>query len=433
MAGRDWGMHEHEHKHPHEHEHGHEHQHEHALVRGAAEGKTLFFDAGAGISGDMTIAALLDLGVPMRVVEDAVGQLALEGYRLSRGHAHRSGIVASTFSVDVLGAQPERTWQSIDAMIAGAKLETRVKTLSRAVFRRLAEAEAEVHGATVESVHFHEVGAVDSIVDIVGACAMIAWLGPQQIVYSPLPMGYGTVKARHGILPLPAPATVLCLRGVPTYAIDIEGETVTPTGAALASSLATSFSRWPEMIPELVGWGAGSHEFAARPNLLRAVVGAHGALVDDAGGATHAVLEANVDDMTGELAGHVVARLMREGALDVSLLPTTTKKGRPGLLLSVISSESQREHVAKVILRETTTIGVRWHVVRRLERNRRMEKLPTRYGEVAMKVSGGQGVPEQAKPEFDDCVRLAEAAGVPVRDVIAAAVAAWSQRSDAGK
>ncbi len=422
--------------HAHSHAGGHEHEHAHAhgtLREGEGKGKTLFFDAFSGVAGDMTIAALLDLGVPFSVVEETVQVLRLEGCSLERATVWRNGIRATRFDVHVTAPQPERTWQSIDAMIAGAALMPAAREMARSVFRKIAEAEAQVHGTTVEKVHFHEVGAVDSIVDIVGACAMVAWLDPDAIACSPLPIGYGTVQARHGVLPLPAPATLLCLAGVPTVPLDVEGETVTPTGAAIVASLSRSFVRWPAIVPEAAGWGAGTHDLGPRPNLMRVVLGAPAptsAAPEDSG--THAVLEANVDDMTGELAGHVISALMREGALDVSILPTTTKKGRPGMLLSVITSTAQRQHVARAILRETTTIGVRWHVVQRIERERRIDVVSTPWGEVPVKVSGGLDLPEQAKPEFEVCARLAADAGMPVRDVVAAAMAAWSaQRSRA--
>jgi len=427
-AGHSHAGHSHAGGHEHAHEHEHKHEHEHRTLReGEGKGKTLFFDAFSGVAGDMTIASLLDLGVPFSVVEEVVQVLRLEGCSLDRTIVWRNGIRAVRFDVHVTAPQPERTWPSIDSMIAGAGLRPAVREMARKVFRKIAQAEAQVHGTTPEKVHFHEVGAVDSIVDIVGACAMIAWLDPDAIACSPLPIGHGTVQSRHGVLPLPAPATLLCLAGVPTVPLDVEGETVTPTGAAIVASLSSSFVRWPAIVPEAAGWGAGTHDLGAHPNLLRVVLGPPSstpAAAEDSG--THAVLEANVDDMTGELAGHVISALMREGALDVSILPTTAKKGRPGMLLSVISSVAQREQVARAILRETTTIGVRWHVVHRIERERRIEVVSTPWGQVPVKVSGGLDLPEQAKPEFEVCERMAAETGTPVRDVVAAAMAAWS-------
>src|SRR4051812_8620359 len=288
MGAGDHHGHGHGHGHGHEHEHEleeddedgdevHGHEHEHLvrtplLTEGAGEGKVLFFDAFSGVAGDMTIAALLDLGVPLLVIESAVAALPLEHFHLHRGHAHRSGIVATSFDVHVEGAQPERTYGSIDAMLTASTLDPDVCALARRIFRKLGEAEAAVHKMPLEDVHFHEVGAVDAIVDIVGAAAAIVYLGAE-VVASPLPMGRGFVKARHGILPLPPPATVACLRGVPTYSTDVDFEFVTPTGAAIVATVATRFERWPTFAPERTGFGGGQKELDDRPNLLRLVLG----------------------------------------------------------------------------------------------------------------------------------------------------------------
>jgi pyridinium-3,5-bisthiocarboxylic acid mononucleotide nickel chelatase len=424
------------HGHPHEHEHEHEHDQsrereragsersvEHELKRGAGSGRVLFFDTPSGISGDMIVSALLDLGVPLQVVTDAVGRLPLAGYRLERGVRMRQGVACASFEVKVDGGQPERTWKDIDAMIAGATLPEGVAELARRIFRVLGEAEAHVHRAPIESVHFHEVGAVDAIVDIVGAAAMVRWLDAAEVVISPLPIGRGTVQARHGVLPLPAPAALQCMRGIPTYGVDVEAELVTPTGAAIASTIAHRFLHWPAITPERIGIGSGARELERLPNLLRAVLGS-----SPEPGSGHMVVEANVDDMTGELAGHAIAALMVAGALDVWLTPTTTKKGRPGMTVSALADGVHVEGVWRAMLRETTSIGVRVHQVQRYARPRRVEQVQTSYGEIAVKVSEGDFGPEQAKPEFDVCAAAAERAGVPVREVIAAAVAAWRQR-----
>jgi hypothetical protein len=421
--------HVHEHGHTHEHEHEHEHVHArhhdtHTLGRGAGQGKLLFLDAFSGIAGDMTIAALLDLGVPLGVLEESVGALALDGYTLHTGHVHRSGVVATTFDVHVDGAQPERTYGSIDGMISGAKLPDGVGELARRVFRRLAEAEAAVHKMPLLDVHFHEVGAVDAIVDVVGSAAMLVHLGAE-VVCSPLPMGRGFVKARHGVLPLPAPATVSCLAGAPTYDAGIEAELVTPTGAAIVAGVARSFARWPTFAPERVGWGGGQRELADRPNVLRVVLGSRfGADEHARAEETHAVVEANVDDMTGELAAHAIDALLHAGALDAWASPITMKKGRPALTISALTTAERADAMAAVLIRETTTIGVRKRLVARSERPRRAITVATPYGEISIKVSEGPFGPAQVKPEFDACVAAAAAHGVPVREVVAAATAA---------
>lgn len=456
--------HSHEHGHGHEHDHGHEHGHEHGhghehagghahgaghahphgaghahphapggeahehpglrpepLAEGAAAGKVIFLDAFSGLAGDMVIATLLDLGVPLLVVERALAALPLENYHVHRGHAHRSGIVATSFDVHVDAAQPERTYRSIDEMLVSAPLPDAVRTLARAIFRRLGEAESAVHQVPLDAVHFHEVGAVDAIVDVVGAAACFVHLGGE-VVCSPLPMGRGFVNARHGILPLPAPATVSCLRGVPTYPVDLEAELVTPTGAAIVATVARRFERWPAFAPERVGWGAGTRTLPDRPNLLRTVVGSSTPVAQDAGG-SHVVLEANVDDITGEMAGHVIERLLAAGALDAWAVPATMKKGRPGLVLSALAEVAAADTVAAVLLRESTTLGVRHRPVTRTERPRRMITVETLYGPIPVKVSEGGFGPPVVKPEFDACARAAAEHGVPVRSVVTAALA----------
>jgi uncharacterized protein (TIGR00299 family) protein len=397
------------------------------LEAGAGRGKILFFDAFSGTAGDMTIAALLDLGVPLLVIETALAALPLEGFHLHRGHVHRSGIVASTFEVHVEGPQPERTYGEIDGMLAAASLEPAVAELARRIFRRLGEAEAGVHRMRLQDVHFHEVGAVDAIVDIVGAAAALVHLGAE-VVASPLPMGRGFVRARHGVLPLPAPAVVDVLRGVPTYGVDIDAELVTPTGAAIFAAAASRFERWPTFAPERVGFGGGSRELADRPNLLRVVLGVAPAAEEH--GASHVVLEANVDDMTGEVAGHAIEALLGAGALDAWAEPITMKKGRPALKIAALAPAALGDAVGAILLRETTSIGLRRIPVTRTERPRRMVRVDTAYGAVRIKISEGPFGPPQAKPEFDDCAAAARTHGVPVREVIAAAVAALSGAPD---
>jgi uncharacterized protein (TIGR00299 family) protein len=350
-----------------------------------------------------------------------VASLPLEGFHVHRDHTHRSGIVAARFDVHLDTPQPERTYRSIDAMLAAAPLADPVKELARRIFLRLAQAESTVHRMPLDEVHFHEVGAVDAIVDIVGAAACFVHLGAE-VVASPLPMGHGFVKARHGILPLPAPATVLCLQGVPTYPVPLEAELVTPTGAAIVATVATRFERWPSFAPERVGWGAGWRELPDRPNLLRAVLGSEpvgaGAVVG-----SHVVLEANIDDMTGELAGHTIEALLGAGALDAWATPITMKKGRPGLMLSALAEASAADAITTVMLRESTTLGVRRIGASRTERPRRIEVVETPYGRIPVKVSEGPYGPPTVKPEFDACARAASEHGVPVRVVIAAALA----------
>jgi hypothetical protein len=275
-----------------------------------------------------------------------------------------------------------------------------------------------VHRAPIDHVHFHEVGAIDAIVDVVGSAAALDHLGAEVIV-SPLPMGRGFVKAAHGTLPLPAPATVECLRGFQTYDAGIDVELVTPTGAAVVASNATASERWPAMSPEHVGWGAGTKNLADRPNVLRAVLGARTVKA----GATHTVIEANIDDATGELVGVAIESLLAAGALDVWATPITMKKGRPALTLSAIATHAQADAVAFAMIRETTTIGVRRYDVSRVERPRRHVEVETRFGKIPVKVAEGAFGPAQIKPEMDACVAAARAHGVPVQEVLRAVMA----------
>jgi hypothetical protein len=311
-----------------------------------------------------------------------------------------------------------------------------------------------VHRSPIDDVHFHEVGAVDAIADVVGSAAALEWLGAELVV-SPLPMGRGFVRAAHGTLPLPAPATVECLAGLLTYDAGIDFELVTPTGAAIVGAHASGSSRWPSMAPEHTGWGAGTADLADRPNVLRAILGMPATLGASAAGrhrhadvhhadahhadathadathadathaeATHAVLEANVDDATGELAGTWIDALLAAGAVDAWATPITMKKGRPALTLSALARVEHADAVAHAMLRETTSLGLRRYEVARAERPRRMVEVETPYGRIPVKIAEGPFGPPQVKPEFDACLAAARAHGVPVREVVRAATSA---------
>jgi uncharacterized protein (TIGR00299 family) protein len=390
------------------------------IAAGYGLGRLLFLDASSGVAGDMTIAALVSLGVPWSVIEEAASALPISGFQLKL-HSGRAGAIgASQFEVQISGVQEERHYNEIDDLIRRSSLAPGVKELSTRIFHKLALAEARVHHIPIERVHFHEVGAVDAIIDIVGAAAAFVHL-QAHVVATPLPLGHGFVHCRHGVIPLPAPATVECLQGVPTYAAGIEAETVTPTGAAIVATVCQQFIRWPEMIPERTGWGAGTTSFPDRPNVLRAVLGmpiGSSQFANDG----HAVLEANIDDMTGELTGYVMALLMQSGALDAWAAPITMKKGRPGVVLSAIVAPMDAPRLSELILRETTTLGVRRTLAERVERPRRIIEIQTRFGTVPVKVAEGPFGPVQFKPEFDACVLVAQQHQVPVREVIAEAM-----------
>ncbi len=390
------------------------------LPKGGGKGKLLFLDAPSGLAGDMVIAALVDLGVPEDVVERAVAALPLRAFHVHFGTRERSGIVATSFDVHVDGSQPERTYGAIRRLLDSAELEDGVRARAHATFRKLAESESKVHRMAIDDVHFHEVGAIDAIVDVVGSAAALEYLGAR-VVVSPLPMGHGWVKARHGVLPLPAPAVVECLAGFPTYDGKIAFELVTPTGAAIVAAHAVASARWPSFAPERVGWGAGTAELADRPNLLRAVLGSETA---SSRAATHAVLEANIDDATGELLAHCIDAALQAGALDAWVAPITMKKGRPAFVLGAMAETARADEVARTMITESTTLGVRRHDVTRVERPRRIETVETRFGRIPVKVAEGPFGPPQRKPEFDRCVEVARAHRVSVREVLEAALEA---------
>ncbi len=414
----------------HDHDHDHDHEGEGAaLGRGDGVGKILFLDAGSGLAGDMIVAALVDLGVPRRVIDEALGALSLTGFHVHFGTRVRSGIVATAFDVHVDSAQPPRTYASVRALLEGSSLADGVAGRARKTFLRLAQAEAKVHRTALDDVHFHEVGAVDAIVDIVASAAALDYLGADLVV-SPLPMGRGFVSASHGRLPLPAPATVECLAGFDTYDAGRDFEFVTPTGAAIVGAHARGSERWPSMRPERIGWGAGTADLPDRPNVLRAVLGTQSHAQapshshSPSHSPSHSVLEANVDDATGELAAHWIEALLVAGALDAWATPITMKKGRPALTISALAPVHDADAVATAMLRETTSLGVRRHDVTRVERPRTLEQVATAYGRIPVKVAGGPFGPPQMKPEFDACAEAARAHGVPVREVLRAAMAA---------
>jgi uncharacterized protein (TIGR00299 family) protein len=429
--------HDHDHEHPHEHghEHGHGHDHGHdqhhvateELKRGAGQGSLLFLDAPSGLAGDMIIAALVDLGVPPKWIADNLAALPITGFHVEFGSRERHGIVAASFDVRVDQAQPPRAYAAIRSMLDESVLPSAVKERAHRTFLRLATAEARVHRVSIDDVHFHEVGGIDAIVDIVGSAAALDHVGAELVV-SPLPMGRGFVRAAHGVLPLPAPATVECLAGLSTFDAGLDFEFVTPTGAAIVGAHATRSSAWPAMVPLRSGWGAGRAELRDRPNVLRAVLGAPSGTLHAAMAATHSVLEANIDDATGELAASCIESLLAAGAADAWVTPIVMKKGRPGLKLAALAPVERAGAIAHLMLTETTTLGVRRHDVAREERPRRVEVVETRYGPIPVKVAQGPYGPPQIKPEFDACARAASAHGVPVREVLRVALVAASQK-----
>ena len=383
--------------------------------------KTAYLDAFSGLSGDMLVGALLDTGADFEALKLAVAQLAMGGYRLSTRREVVGGISAAKFEVEVLERQPERHLGEIRTMIEAARLPSAVTESAIRIFTVLAEAEAKVHRTTPEQVHFHEVGAVDSIIDIVGTAWCLDQLGIGDVLVSPLPMGRGFARSQHGVIPVPAPATAQLLAGFPLRMNDGPSEMVTPTGAAVVRALARPAPPQLTFEIEQVGYGAGTKDFDDRPNLLRIMLGREPGTM-----ATDELLEiaANIDDLNPQIYDHVSERLFAAGARDVTLTPTMMKKGRPGVVLSVLAEAADRDKLAAIIFMETSTIGLRFHPVSRLKLARRIVEVETRFGTIRVKVSGSDGSPSTISPEYDDCRAAAVAKGVPLKLVMEEAQAA---------
>jgi len=381
-----------------------------------------YLDAFSGISGDMLVAALADAGADQAALADALASLGA-GAEVRFEPARRGGIRATRFLVTETGPQPTRRGlHEILEIIGAAALPERVKQNATAVFRRLGEVEADIHQAPLGEVHFHEVGAADSICDIVGACLALELLGVAAVYSSPLNLGSGTVASEHGLLPVPAPATAALVRGFPVYARGPEVELTTPTGAALATTLACGLGPLPPMRVACVGYGAGGRDLPGQANLLRVIIGESAAAGE---AVTVAVIEANIDDSSPEVLGYAMERLLEAGALDVTLAPLIMKKNRPGTRLSVIARPEDQETLARLVLEETSTLGVRVYAAERRLQARHTVEVETRYGKVRMKVSQDG----HYAPEFEDCRRLALASGAPLRDVIAEANFAYRKSS----
>ncbi len=372
-----------------------------------------YFDAFSGIAGDMTVAALIDAGADVAALTDGLTSLGTAA-TFTVEKAKRAGIAGTRFVVDAPRVSEHRHLQHIDKIIDESGLPASTKARSKKVFLKLGEAEASVHGIDLKRVHFHEVGAVDSICDIVGACYGIDLLGIERIYMSNVNVGSGTVQCDHGLMPVPAPATARLLAGHPTYSAGPTVELTTPTGAAFASALAESFGPMPAMKVDRIGFGAGTKDFPGHSNMLRVMVGESSAATE---AATVTVIEANIDDTTPQVLGYTMDRLFEEGALDVALQPLQMKKNRQGTLLRVIAKPEDQEKLAQLILAETTSLGVRMYNAQRRVLERHIVPVMTPYGEVRMKVSA-EG---SAAPEYDDCQKLARERRVPLKDVIASA------------
>lgn len=384
-----------------------------------------YFDCFSGASGDMCLGALVGAGWPAADLKAMPARLRLEGVTIDVGEVRRGPFVATRVEVGVGGRQPHRHLRHVVAMIEAADLDPAVRSRAIAVFERLADAEAEVHGSTREAVHFHEVGAVDALVDVVGTIEGLRALGVAEVYASPLRLGRGAVRTEHGLIPVPAPATTLLLRGAPVEMPDIEAELVTPTGAALLTTLVRHWSGEPAFRLERVGVGAGGRDLKEQPNVLRVLIGEA-----DAALPVHrqvAVLETALDDDNPQFVAALLPRLLEQGARDAMVVPTVMKKGRPGAMLVVVAEPGDAPGLALTLLRETSALGVRTRLERRYELERRMAEVETPFGPIAVKVARLPDGQERAAPEFESVRAAAERAGRPLRDVSEAAIAAWRQ------
>jgi hypothetical protein len=417
--------------------------------------KTLYLDTFSGISGDMFIGALIDLGADARKLERELKKLKLAGYHLHVARQQKSGIAGVRFDVHLADAhehhheheshhasrfthhdrhhhEENRTFEEIKKLIRRSKLSAWVKKKSVAVFQRIAEAEGKIHGMPLEKVHFHEVGAVDSIVDIVGACLALELLGKPRVLAAPVVEGTGWVDCAHGRFPVPAPATLAILgaRGIGITQCNEPHELVTPTGAALLGEFVEDFGPMQNLVAEKIGFGLGTRDNQTRPNVLRAVLGKPSTLNSQPSTALDwemdrvAVLETNLDDVSGEILGYFVETALAAGALDVFHTPMQMKKNRPGVLLTVLCAETDADKFSEMILRETSAFGVRRTTAERRKLRREFTKIKTQFGEVTLKIGRLNGKVIQAAPEFESCKKLAAQAKIPLKRIYEAALKA---------
>jgi uncharacterized protein (TIGR00299 family) protein len=425
--------------------------------------RTLYFDCFNGASGDMILGALIDAGVPLEGVRAALGSLAIDGYDVTADRVLRAGVSATKFRVVEHGEAPathvpaephrhhhehagapdhhhahhdedrahghhaHRSLPEIFQIIDRSALSATARARARALFERLATAEAAIHQMPVERVHLHEVGALDSIIDIVGAVYALESLKVERVVVSPVNVGRGMVQSAHGVFPVPAPATVRLLGDAPVFSRGPEAELLTPTGALVLTAYATEYGPLPAMRVAATGYGAGDRDFRDTPNVLRVLIGE----ADDLHPKPHdpvVVVESEIDDMNPQLFGPLMEQLYGAGALEVFFVPVQMKKNRPGTLVSVLASPARRQAVVDVLFRETTTIGVRHAEWQRECLDRRIAEVQTAFGVVRMKVASRGGVLMNAQPEFDDCAARAREHGVATKDVHAAAMSAWLAR-----
>ena len=405
--------------------------------------KILYFDCFAGAAGDMILGALLDAGLPFDELKRALGSLAVDGWDISVDQVVKTGVTATKFRVHehshapagheapgTRHSHPHHHLKQIFAAIDRSALSDRGKAKAIAMFRRLGEAEAAIHGTTMEKVHLHEVGAVDSIIDIVGAVFALEWFAADKIVVSPMNVGGGMVKSAHGVFPVPAPATVALLKDAPVYSSGIQAELLTPTGALILTEYASEFGPLPPMTVNRVGYGAGDRDLQETPNVVRVLVGEDLQAPKPSSPQAHSVvvLECEIDDMNPQIFGVLMDKLYAAGALEVFYAAVQMKKNRPGTLMTVVAKPEQRDTMTEIVFRESTTIGVRYQELSRECLDREMVTVTTPLGPVRFKVARRGGRVVNAQPEFDDLAKLSEERGIPIKDLQALAHKAWLER-----
>jgi uncharacterized protein (TIGR00299 family) protein len=380
-----------------------------------------YFDCFSGISGDMTLGALIDLGVPLSWLQDQLSNMPLSGFQIATRPVVRNGITANRVDVQVDDHNPARNFKQIKSLLENSSLSEGVKSTSLNIFKKLAHAEADIHGCAVEEVHFHEVGGIDAIVDIVGTALCLQKLGIKKVSASKIPLGAGFVTSQHGKLPVPAPATLEILKDVPVYGTDIAHELVTPTGAAIIVCLAESFEPLPAMHVKKIGYGAGQRELHERPNLLRIIAGTpakpNAVALDGLQADQVTIIETCIDDMNPELFGFMMERLFADGALDVYWIPIHMKKSRPGTMVQVLCQEDRKESLIRRILTETTSLGVRHYKAHRKLLVRDHLTIATSLGEIQVKRVKNLDGSVRFIPEYEACKEIALRSNIPLRVV----------------
>jgi pyridinium-3,5-bisthiocarboxylic acid mononucleotide nickel chelatase len=402
--------------------------------------KLAYFDCFSGISGDMTLGALLDAGLPLEHLRSSLRALQVPGWQLSAEKVWKNGMAATYVQVAIEDQTKHRSLSAILDILQKSPLARHVREHASAIFTKLGEAEASVHDVPLEKIHFHEVGAVDAIIDIVGACIGFDALGIEKFACSPLNVGGGTAKMAHGILPVPAPATAKLLQGKPTYSNGVQRELVTPTGAAIVATLCDHFGPQPPMAVDAIGYGAGTADLEGQPNVMRLMIGE--TLSESVGQLAQqsvphpfagfdeevSVLEANLDDMNPQIYGYFLEKALAAGALDVYTAPVQMKKNRPGTLLTVLCKPQDVTALSSLIFAETTTFGVRTYRAQRRILPREHVTVSTSFGDVRIKLSRVNGAILHVAPEYDDCRKLALEKNVPLQRVIAEALHQYSER-----